>query len=276
MWLGSYTSQSLSIQNLNLKWCYIPVESHCKISVGGPCDIKKLFTSVRIPIVQADTIVVFFNGDRSNALLPMQWKYFTFVHEWSYLCSRNCWYLCVHVSAISLICQNWVYLQGSLELCTKLTCLWLELNLHKEQWLWRLWKVGRFAMLMGVSLYGYMQLYPWEVESCTAMIHTTHTHTHTHTHTIMLYRVFWSEWSRQNHGGKCEDETVQPPQCHEFDWSLYWCWSSPLHHHAVHGQWQSAILPQKGETKPPFEWDCWWRFGENKYRTSAHSSKITV
>ena len=208
MWLGSYTSQSLSIQNLNLKWCYIPVESHCKISVGGPCDIKKLFTSVRIPIVQADTIVVFFNGDRSNALLPMQWKYFTFVHEWSYLCSRNCWYLCVHVSAISLICQNWVYLQGSLELCTKLTCLWLELNLHKEQWLWRLWKVGRFAMLMGVSLYGYMQLYPWEVESCTAMIHTTHTHTHTHTHTLSCYIGFFD----QNEVDKIMEESVKMKQ----------------------------------------------------------------
>ena len=65
----------------------------------------------------------------------------------------------------------------------------------------------------------------------------------------IYFRVLWSEWNQQDHGGKCEDETIQPPQCYQSHWCLPKCWSCSLHSHAFYGQRQFAVLPQREETK---------------------------
>jgi len=162
----------------------IPVESQRKISVGGPYDIKKLFTSVRIPIVQADTIVVFFNGDRSNALLP----------------SESTLLLCIngHISAVEIVgicvCM-WVQLVWFVKtgytyrgvwncVQSSLVCDWnstFTKNSGCEDF-------ERWADLLCSWVCPYMATCnyihgKWNHALPLYILHTpTHTHAHTHTH----------------------------------------------------------------------------------------------
>ena len=82
---------------------------------------------------------------------------------------------------------------------------------------------------------------------------------------LHLFRVLWSEWDQQDHGGECEDETIQPSQCHESHWCLPKCWPCSLYCHALHGQRQSAVLPQKRETKPHSGQNHWWGLGKEYF-----------